>query len=335
VKDENRGIDMIKRIGITMGDPAGIGPEIIVATLAQMDPDTRAASPVIGNLDLLKRADKLLGTGLRLANGLDARPGEAPVVHVATKDQERVRDGEITAAGGEAAYRYVEKAVELALAREIAVIVTAPLNKAAMHAAGHHFDGHTELLAHLTGAKQSFMLLASDKLNAIHVTTHTSLKNAAERPGIERVLETIRAGHRHFTELGYDDPRIAVAGLNPHCGEGGIFGREEIDRIEPAVRAAQKEGINVKGPISGDTVFYRALKGEFDLVVAQYHDQGHIPTKLIAFDTTVNVSLGLPIRRTSVDHGTAYDIAWKGKASNLNMKAAIAYARRIADHVSA
>ena len=325
---------MTGRIGITMGDPSGIGPEIIIATLAEMTPETRALSAVVGNFDLLERADKLLGTGLRLVHGLDVKAGEVPVVHVATKDQEQIRDGKITAAGGEAAYRYVEKAVDLALGKKITVIVTAPLNKAAIHAAGHHFDGHTELLAELTGARQSFMLLAGDQLNAIHVTTHTSLKNAAERPTMERVLATIRAGHKHFKELGYDDPRIAVAGLNPHCGEGGIFGREEIERIEPAVQAAQKEGINVKGPISGDTVFYRALKGEFDLVVAQYHDQGHIPTKLIAFDSTVNVSLGLPIRRTSVDHGTAFDIAWKGKASNVNMKAAIAYARRIADHVS-
>ncbi|HWQ38457.1 MAG TPA: 4-hydroxythreonine-4-phosphate dehydrogenase PdxA [Burkholderiales bacterium] len=325
---------MTARIGITMGDPSGIGPEIIVATLAEMPPETRAVSAVIGNIDVLRRADKLLGSGLKLVAGLDARPGEVPVVHVATKDQDRIRDGEATAAGGEAAYRYVEKAVELALARRIGVIVTAPLNKAAMHAAGHHFDGHTELLAHLTGAKESFMLLAGDQLNAIHVTTHTSLKAAAERPTMERVLATIRAGDRHFKELGYARPRIAVAGLNPHCGEGGIFGREEIERIEPAVEAARKEGIDVKGPISGDTVFYRALKGEFDLVVAQYHDQGHIPTKLVAFDTTVNVTLGLPIRRTSVDHGTAFDIAWKGKASNVNMKAAIAYARMMADRVA-
>jgi 4-hydroxythreonine-4-phosphate dehydrogenase len=158
-----------------------------------------------------------------------------------------------------------------------------------------------------------------------------SLANAALKPTIERVLATIRAGHEHFRELGVVRPRIAVAGLNPHCGEGGIFGDEESTRIAPAIEAAKKEGIDVQGPISGDTVFYRALKGEFDLVVAQYHDQGHIPTKLIAFDETVNVSLGLPIRRTSVDHGTAFDIAWKGIANNTNMKSAIAYARRMAD----
>lgn len=317
-----------------MGDPSGIGPEIIVSTLAEMEPAVRSASAVIGNLDMLKRADKLLGTGLRFVDGMDAKSGEVLVAHVATDNQDDIADGIESAAGGEAAYRYVEQAVKLSLDKRIAVIVTAPLNKAAMHSAGHHFDGHTELLAHLTGAKSSFMLLAGPKLNAVHVTTHMSLRNAAEKPTIERVLATIRVGHQHFRELGIKHPRIAVAGLNPHCGEGGIFGREEIDRIQPAVEAAQKEGIDVKGPISGDTVFYRALKGEFDLVVAQYHDQGHIPTKLIAFDETVNVSLGLPIRRTSVDHGTAFDIAWKGKANNTNMKAAIAYARKMADNVA-
>jgi 4-hydroxythreonine-4-phosphate dehydrogenase len=316
-----------------MGDPAGIGPEIIVATLGEMSDEARSQSAVIGNLDLLRRADVLRGTSLKFVEGVEASNGAVPVIHVATKDQDTIADGKESAAAGEAAYRYVEKAVELCLAGDISVIVTAPLNKAAMHSAGHHFDGHTELLAELTGAKSSFMLLAGDKLNAVHVTTHMSLANAALKPGIDRVLATIRAGHEHFRELGIARPRIAVAGLNPHCGEGGIFGDEESTRIAPAIEAAKKEGIEVQGPISGDTVFYRALKGEFDLVVAQYHDQGHIPTKLIAFDETVNVSLGLPIRRTSVDHGTAFDIAWKGIANNTNMKSAIAYARRMADGV--
>ena len=324
------------KIGITMGDPSGIGPEIIVKALQEMPPEQRSASAVIGNLDFLKRADRLLGANLTYTDSLDnARNGAVPVVHVATKDEAQIRDGQITAAGGEAAYQYVVKAVELALAGRIAVIVTAPLNKGAMHAAGHHFDGHTELLAHLTGAKSSFMLLASKKLATVHVSTHVSLRGATQRATTERELATIRAGNEHFKALGIANPRIAVAGLNPHCGEGGIFGTEEIDHINRAVELAQQEGINVKGPISGDTVFYRALKGEFDLVVAQYHDQGHIPTKLIAFDETVNVSLGLPIRRASVDHGTAFDIAWKGKADHTNMRAAVAYARMMAERMPA
>ena len=326
----------LPKIGITMGDPSGIGPEIIVKALKEMSAEHRSASAVIGNLAFLQRADKLLGAGLNYTDSLEgARNGAVPVVHVATKDEAEIRDGEITAAGGEAAYQYVVKAVELAQAGRIGVIVTAPLNKGAMHAAGHHFDGHTELLAHLTGAKSSFMLLASDKLATVHVSTHVSLRNATQRATTERVLATIRAGNEHYKALGYAAPRIAVAGMNPHCGEGGIFGTEEIDHINRGVELAQQEGINVKGPISGDTVFYRAFKGEFDLVVAQYHDQGHIPTKLIAFDETVNVSLGLPIRRASVDHGTAFDIAWKGKADHTNMRAALAYARMMADRMPA
>lgn len=324
------------RLGITMGDPSGIGPEIIVKALAAMSPDHRSASAVIGNIDLLRRADRLLGTQLDFQTDYpSARNGQVPVVHVSSNGQESIQDGVLSAAGGEAAYQYVARAVSLSLAREIAVIVTAPLNKAALHAAGHHYDGHTELLADLTQTKSSFMLLASDKLAAIHVSTHTSLRNATERATHQRVLATIRMGYQHYRALGYANPRIAVAGLNPHCGEGGIFGREEIDQIEGAVAEARSEGIDAKGPISGDTVFYRALRKEFDLVVAQYHDQGHIPTKLIAFDTTVNVTLGLPIRRTSVDHGTAFDIAWTGKADHTNMQAAIAYARMMADRMAA
>lgn len=322
----------LSTIGITMGDPSGVGPEIIVKTLAEMPAAQRSATSVIGNMALLRRADKLLNSGLNFVDSLaKAKDGAVPVFHVDTQGQEAIQDGRISAAGGEAAYRYVVKAVELALSRQISVIVTAPLNKAAMHSAGHHYDGHTELLAELTGAKSSFMLLAGPKLSALHVTTHCSLKGAAERNRTERILATIRIGHEHYRSLGMAAPRIAVAGLNPHCGEGGIFGREEIEQIAPAIELARAEGIDASGPISGDTVFYRALKGEFDLVIAQYHDQGHIPTKLLAFDETVNVSLGLPIRRTSVDHGTAFDIAWTGKASNVNMNAAIAYARMMAD----
>jgi 4-hydroxythreonine-4-phosphate dehydrogenase len=317
-----------------MGDPSGVGPEIIVKTLRDMGLDERSRTAVIGNLRLLQRADRLLGAGLAFGELGGAADGTVPVVHVPSRDEERIEDGRISAAGGEAAYQYVAKAVELALAGEIAVIVTAPLNKAALHAAGHHFDGHTELLAKLTDTRQSWMLLASDKLAAIHVSTHVSLRKATERATTQRVLDTIRMGHTHYRSLGYEAPRIAVAGLNPHCGEGGIFGNEEIEQIDQAVKLAREEGIDVRGPIPGDTVFYRALRGEFDLVVAQYHDQGHIPTKLIAFDTTVNVTLGLPIRRASVDHGTAFDIAWTGKADHTNMKAAIAYARMMADRAS-
>src|SRR5512138_2441766 len=190
-------------VGITMGDPSGIGPEIIVKALQQMPPEQRSATAVIGNLDIVRRADRLLGASLTYHDGLEGvKRGAVPVVHVPSKGSESIVDGRIGAAGGEAAYQYIVKAVELALAGKIAVIVTAPLNKAALHAAGHHYDGHTELLAHLTGAKSSFMLLASDKLNAVHVTTHVSLRGATERATVERVLATIRIGNEHFKALG-------------------------------------------------------------------------------------------------------------------------------------
>jgi 4-hydroxythreonine-4-phosphate dehydrogenase len=231
---------------------------------------------------------------------------------------------------GEASYQYIRTAVEWAQAGNAAGIVTAPINKEALNAAGHHYDGHTGLLAHLTGRKASWMLLASERLNVIHVSTHVSLRTAIERATTERVLETIRTGNRHLRRMGIEAPRIAVAGINPHCGENGLFGTEDDDNLVPAVAAARAEGIDVVGPISADTVYYRAYNGSFDLVVAQYHDQGHIPIKLVAFDSAVNVSLGLPIDRSSVDHGTAFDIAGTGRANHVNMLSALAYAGKLA-----
>lgn len=320
-------------IGITMGDPAGVGPEIICKALAEQSVEDRRHIVVIGVRAILERANQVVGSGLTFREAFtspetDADTDAVQLVDVDVPGIADVVDGKISMAAGEAAYRCVVKAAELASAEKISVIVTAPLNKEAMNGAGHHFDGHTGLLAHLTGAKSSFMLLASDVLKTVHVTTHCSMLEATGRITRERVLATIRAGDEHLRQLGLNKPRIAVAGLNPHCGEGGIFGREEIERIAPAVEDARAEGIDATGPIPGDTVFMRTVNGEFDLVISQYHDQGHAPSKLLAFDETVNVSLGLPIRRTSVDHGTAFDVAWTGKANHVNMLAAIAYARR-------
>jgi len=317
-------------IGITMGDPSGIGAEIICKALQDLPPAQRSRTAVIGDPFYLDRANKLIGSDLKFgASTAEYDDGAVPVFEVKV-DRAQIKDSKVCAASGDASYRFIDRAVKAALAKDIAVIVTAPLNKEALHLGGHHFEGHTELLAHLTGVKSSFMLLASEKLSSIHVSTHVSLAGAVKRATPERVAATIRAGNDHLKLMGMKSPRIAVAGLNPHCGENGLFGNEEAEQIIPGVKMAQADGINVKGPISGDTVFYRAMNGEFDLVVAQYHDQGHIPTKLIAFDTTVNVSLGLPISRTSVDHGTAFDIAWQGKADYVNLNAAIAYARRMA-----
>ncbi|WP_159585395.1 4-hydroxythreonine-4-phosphate dehydrogenase PdxA [Chelativorans xinjiangense] len=319
-------------IGITLGDPAGVGPEIICKALADMEAAHRRQVLVIGSIPVLKAAAEITGTDLKFVEG---RPGEViegtvAVDHIPLDGP--VTFGRLDPRCGDAAFRFIASAVEHARAGRIGCIVTAPINKEALNRAGHHYDGHTGMLAALTGSRSSFMLLASERLSAVHVSTHVSLKKAIDRATPQRILETIRAGHEHLRRLGLAAPRIAVAGINPHCGENGLFGREDDEQVAPAVEMARGEGIDVTGPVSPDTVYHRAYHGAFDLVVAQYHDQGHIPMKLVAFDTTVNVSLGLPIDRTSVDHGTAFDIAGTGKASHINMHAAIAYARKLAAH---
>ncbi|MEP9375703.1 4-hydroxythreonine-4-phosphate dehydrogenase PdxA [Aquabacter sp. CN5-332] len=321
--------DAQSHLGVTMGDPAGVGPEVICKALAEMPAQERAGVLVIGSVPTLERAARVVGADLAFHDGADA-PHGAVAVHEVAVEGIPIPFGKLDPRGGEAAFRYIEAAVKLAQAGEIACIVTAPINKEALNAAGHHYDGHTGMLAHLTGSRASFMLLASERLSAIHVSTHVALREAIGRASPERVLATIRAGHAHFRRIGVAAPRIAVAGINPHCGENGLFGTEDTEQLVPAVAAARAEGLNVEGPIPADTVFHRAYAGEFDLVVAQYHDQGHIPMKLVAFDTTVNVSLGLPIDRVSVDHGTAFGIAGTGKANHVNMHAALAYGARLA-----
>lgn len=310
---------MSDMIGITMGDPAGVGPEISVKAVAEMNAGDRANTRIYGNRATLEKA--LEATGLTL--DLDKVVIDLPI------EGGPLPWGKLDSRAGDAAFRFIEKAVRDSQAGKIGCIVTAPINKEALNLAGHHYDGHTGMLAALTGQKSAFMLLASDRLKVIHVSTHVSLKTAIDRATPERILATIRAGNEHLKRIGYDKPRIAVAGINPHCGENGLFGSEDDQQVVPAVAMAQAEGIDVKGPISADTVYHRAYNGGFDLVIAQYHDQGHIPIKLVAFDTAVNVSLGLPIDRTSVDHGTAFDIAGTGKANHTNMNEAIAYARRL------
>lgn len=307
-------------VGITMGDPAGVGPEITVRAIAEMSDADRARTRVYGHRETLEAALEACGLDLDL-DGL--------VEHIEIEGG-MVPWGKLDARAGDAAFRFIARAVEDAQAKKIGCIVTAPINKEALNSAGHHYDGHTGMLAALTGQKSAFMLLASDRLKVIHVSTHVSLKTAIDRATPQRILDTIRAGNDHLKRIGYAAPRIAVAGINPHCGESGLFGTEDDEQVVPAVEMARTEGIDVTGPISADTVYHRAYNGAFDLVVAQYHDQGHIPIKLVAFDTAVNVSLGLPIDRTSVDHGTAFDIAGTGKANHTNMNAAIAYARRLA-----
>ncbi|MGE6783741.1 4-hydroxythreonine-4-phosphate dehydrogenase PdxA [Ensifer adhaerens] len=306
-------------IGITMGDPCGVGPEISVRALAEMPEQERESIRIYGNLATLEAARTALGLTVDLTPYVVDLPIEgAPLPW-----------GKLSPVAGDAAFRFIEKAARDAEAGVIGCIVTAPINKEALNLAGHHYDGHTGMLRSLTGSKAAYMLLASERLKVIHVSTHVSLQEAIRRSTTERVLATIRAGDAHLKRIGYAAPRIAVAGVNPHCGENGLFGSEDDDEIAPAVKAARAEGIDAHGPISADTVFHRAYSGGFDLVVAQYHDQGHIPVKLVAFDTAVNVSVDLPIDRTSVDHGTAFDIAGKGIANHGNMNSAIAYARKL------
>lgn len=305
-----------------MGDPAGVGPEVICKAIADLPAGERAGVLVIGCAETLKRAVEVCGLPEDILKDVRIENVDSPGVPLPF--------GKMDKAGGEACFRYIKRAVDMATAGTIGCIVTAPISKEALNAAGHHYDGHTGMLAALTGAKSAFMLLADDRMSTIHVSTHVSLKDAIGRVTTERVLATIRAGHRHFARVGKPNPRIAVAGLNPHCGENGLFGDEDDKAIAPAVAQAKAEGIDVVGPVSADTLYYRAYHGAFDLVVSQYHDQGHIPMKLIAFDTAVNVSIGLPIDRVSVDHGTAFDIAGTGKAKHINMLHAISYGRKLA-----
>ena len=236
---------------------------------------------------------------------------------------EDITVGKVCAAGGKCAFLYVKAAIDAALAKEITSVVTAPLNKEALHLAGYNYAGHTEIFGEFTHGDRFAMLLWSDKLKAIHVTTHVSLRQACDLCTKEREMDLIHLAWDTLKKVGYENPRIAVAGLNPHAGENGVFGDEEIKEIGPAIEACKAEGINVTGPVPPDTVFLRAVKGEFDMVVAQYHDQGHIPLKMLAFDSGVNITVGLDVVRTSVDHGTAFDIAGKGIAREDSLLKAI------------
>src|SRR5918994_3261851 len=319
-------------IAVTMGDPAGIGPEIIARTFDEGGFQNRAI--VVGDAGILERAARLLDLGLRanvVAEPEDARfePGTVDVISE-TELPGDLPYGELDIRAGDAAFRYVARATDLASAGSVGAIATAPLNKEAMHLAAHKYPGHTEILAELTGTEDYAMMLVTDELNVIHVSTHVSLREAIERVMPERELAVIRLAHASLRKLGVESPRVAVAGLNPHAGENGLFGTEDAERIAPAVERAREEGIDASGPWPPDTVFMRARRGAFDIVVVQYHDQGHIPVKLMGFDTGVNVTVGLPFFRTSVDHGTAFDIAGTGEADHASMRAALDLARTLA-----
>ena len=320
-------------LAVALGDPAGIGPEIVAKAFAEEGFRDEGRSLVVGDPEILEHAAKLLGLPLR-ANEISEpeeaafEPGAVNVLAVG----EVLGDlpfGELDARAGDAAFRYVRRATELANERRVAAIATAPLNKEAMHLAGHKYPGHTEILAELTGTKDYAMMLVTDELKVIHVSTHVSLREAIERVRPGRELAVIRLAHDALRKLGVENPKVAVAGLNPHAGENGLFGTEDLEHIAPAVEEAKEQGIEASGPWPPDTVLMRARRGEFDVVVVQYHDQGHIPVKLMGFEAGVNVTVGLPFFRTSVDHGTAFDIAGTGKADHASMQAAIDLARKL------
>jgi len=317
-------------IAITLGDPAGIGPEIVLKALYSDEVYAACRPLVVGDRRMLERAAASLGAApppfeLSGADPNLARyqPGLLTLLDLHNAYPDSCPVGQMTAAAGRAAVEYVCAACDLALAGQAAALVTAPLNKAAMQLAGFHYAGHTELLAERTGAGKVSMLLVGPKLRVIHVSTHVSLAKAIQLVTFQRVEEVISLANHACRALGIPHPRIAVAGLNPHAGEGGMFGSQDNEQIIPAVEAARAHGLQVSGPLPPDTVFLRAVQGEFDIVVAMYHDQGHIPMKLLAFDSGVNVSIGLPIIRTSVDHGTAFDIAGRGVARPDSLLAAI------------
>ncbi len=316
-------------IALTMGDPAGVGPEIIVKFLAAAEPALRRQILVVGNSEVFERAAIAAGPGVLFHEyGNSGASSHSTALLDPFEAPPMAPVGQPSAEGGEAAFRCIERAISwVGEHADDRILVTAPISKEALHLAGHRYPGHTEILADLSRSGPPHMLLSSPRLKAIHVTTHQALSEALGALDKEGVLAAIEAGDRHLRELGTERPRIAVAGLNPHAGEGGLFGREEIDQVVPAVEEAQQRGLDVEGPIPPDTLFFRASEGEFDLIVALYHDQGHIPIKLVAFHEAVNVTLGLSIRRTSVDHGTAFDIAGSGCASPVNLEAAIQYAR--------
>ena len=318
---------------VTMGDPVGIGPEIIAKTFAD-EGFERSPALVVGDAAILERAIKLLDLQLRIntvTKPEESRfePGTIDLIS-ASELPDDLPFGELDARAGDAAFQYVRRATELALEGSVQAITTAPLNKEAMHLGGHDYPGHTEILADLTGTKDYAMMLVAEDLRVIHVSTHVALREAIERVQPERELAVIHLADATLRKLGIENPRIAVAGLNPHAGENGLFGTEDAEKIRPAVERAGEEGIEASGPHPPDTVFARAKKGEFDIVVVQYHDQGHIPIKLLGFETGVNVTVGLPFFRTSVDHGTAFDIAGTGKADHESLKAALSLAEELA-----
>jgi 4-hydroxythreonine-4-phosphate dehydrogenase len=313
-------------IAITMGDPAGIGPEIVLRAVTSSKVKGLCRPVILGDEAVLRYLAKEMRVGV---SGAGFR-----IINLSSLNPKRIRPGRPDRTCGRAMMRYIEEAVQMALDGGVDAIVTGPINKESIHRAGYKFPGHTEFMADLTRTRDYVMMLGGKKLKVVLVTIHESIKSVPGLLTIDRIFKTIRITDETFKRYFSLRPRIAVAALNPHGGENGLFGNEEKKIIIPAIKKAKRAGIAVSGPLSPDTIFYRAVKNkEYDVVVCMYHDQGLIPLKLIHFEDGVNVTLGLPIIRTSVDHGTAYDIAWKGVASPGNMVSAIEMAVSMAKKV--
>jgi 4-hydroxythreonine-4-phosphate dehydrogenase len=309
-------------IAVTMGDPAGVGPEVVVKALARADVLAMCHPIVIGDSARLARAAEICGVVIDRAAVDIVDVGEVPA---------DLPWGKVSPAAGDAAYRYIERAAAMAVSGEVQAICTAPLNKEALHAAGHIFPGHTELLAHLTNTPEVSMMLVAPGLRVVHVTTHIGIIDAIAKiePGL--VARTIRRADATLRRSGIAHPRLAVCGINPHAGENGLFGHgEEAAKVEPAIATVRAEGIDAVGPLPADTLFFRARRGDFDCVVAMYHDQGHGPVKVLGLEAGVNITIGLPVVRTSVDHGTAFDIAGTGVADERSMVEALRQAVELA-----
>ena len=323
------------RLAITMGDAAGVGPEIIVKAFARLAGTGWCRPLVVGDARRLARAAAITG----VAAAVVPVPGPSAARYLpATIDcidvggvPDDLPFGVLSAVAGDVAFRCIERAVALALSGDVDAICTAPINKEALHAAGHRYPGHTEILAALTGTPEVSMMLSTPKLRVVHCTTHIGLVDAIARIDAGLVSRTIRRGYETLVRAGIEAPRIAVCGINPHAGEHGLFGRgEEEQAVAPGVAAARALGIDAVGPLPADTVFFRAVRGDFDLVVAMYHDQGHCPVKVLGLEQGVNITVGLPVVRTSVDHGTAFDIAGTGAADERSLLEALRQAAELA-----
>ncbi len=334
-------------IGITMGDPASIGPEITLKALNKEELYGRCRPIVIGDAVMLEQAKIIVGMNhikinpVSQVSDANFEFGTIDVLNMELVDLDNISLGKVSSTSGEAAFQYVRKVIELAMNKEVDATVTNAINKEAINLAGHHYSGHTEIYAEMTGTSKYTMMLVHNNLRVVHVSTHVSLGEACRLVKKDRILEVIEIADNACKRMGISNPCIGVAGLNPHCGENGLFGREELEEIKPAVNEAIEMGINAQGPIAPDSIFPKARGGFYDVVVAMYHDQGHIPLKTLGFVYSknqqkweavdgVNITLGLPIIRTSVDHGTAFDQAGNGTANENSLVNAIEYGINLA-----